>query len=67
MVMPCSRLVAPIRPEQVRLPTDRVREPTDGETFLLGQPYQPRELPPVSSDGTPPPAAQTKKDDAYGF
>jgi pilus assembly protein CpaC len=67
LIVVTPRLVAPIRPEQVRLPTDRVREPTDGETFLLGQPYQPRELPPVSSDGTPPPAAQTKKDDAYGF
>ena len=46
MVTP--RLVAPIKPSQVRLPTDRVKDPNDVETFLLGQPYQPRELPPVA-------------------
>jgi len=74
LIVVTPRLVAPIRPEQVRLPTDRVREPTDGETFLLGEPYQPRELPPV--DGQAGSAAQAqpqaakpaaKKDDDYGF
>ena len=64
------------RPEQVRLPTDRVLEPTDGEAFLLGQPYQPRELPPVPDGGDPAatakggsmaPKAAAKKDDEYGF
>ncbi len=76
LIVVTPRLVAPIRPEQVRLPTDRVREPTDGETFLLGQPYQPRELPPVPDGGDPAatakggsmaPKAAAKKDDEYGF
>lgn len=48
LIVVTPRLVAPIKPSQVRLPTDRVRDPNDVETFLLGQPYQPRELPPVA-------------------
>lgn len=76
LIVVTPRLVAPIRPEQVRLPTDRVREPSDAETFLLGQPYQPQELPPVpdgSGAATPAkgepaaPKAATKKDDGYAF
>ncbi|WP_374588625.1 type II and III secretion system protein family protein [Novosphingobium sp.] len=61
LIVVTPRLVAPIRPEQVVLPTDRVREPSDAETFLLGQPYQPRELPPVPSGDA------AKKDNDYGF
>lgn len=48
LIVVTPRLVAPIKPNQVRLPTDRVREPNDMETFLLGQPYQPQELAPVA-------------------
>ena len=47
MIVVTPHLVAPIRPGQVRLPTDRVREPNEVNTFLLGQPYQATELPPV--------------------
>jgi pilus assembly protein CpaC len=61
LIVVTPRLVAPIRPEQVVLPTDRVREPSDAETFLLGQPYQPREMPPVPSGDA------AKKDNDYGF
>jgi pilus assembly protein CpaC len=67
LIVVTPRLVAPIKPSQVRLPTDRVRDPNDLETFLLGQPYQPQELAPIadpkkgaapdlqtSLDGSPP-------------
>ena len=47
MIVVTPHLVAPIKPGQVRLPTDRVREPNEVNTFLLGQPYQAVELPPV--------------------
>ncbi len=48
LIVVTPRLVAPIKPSQVRLPTDRVRDPSDVETFLLGQPYQPQELAPIA-------------------
>ena len=47
LIIVTPHLVAPIRPNQVRLPTDRVAEPNQAKTFLLGQPYEQRELPPV--------------------
>ena len=47
LIIVTPHLVAPIRPGQVRLPTDRVAEPNEAKTFLLGQPYEQRELPPV--------------------
>ena len=53
LIVVTPHLVAPIRPGQVRLPTDRVAEPTDAQTFLLGQPYQPRQLPPVAPPARP--------------
>ena len=42
LIVVTPRLVAPIRPEQVRLPTDRVKDPSELETFLLGEPYRSR-------------------------
>lgn len=47
MIVVTPHLVAPIRPDQVRLPTDRVKDPSEAETFLLGQAYHPQELPPA--------------------
>lgn len=73
LIIVTPRLVAPIRPSQVRLPTDRVKDPSDVDTFLMGQPYQPQQLPPVApgdgkapagDQGTPP---APKKDDGYGL
>ena len=49
LIVVTPHLVAPIKPGQVRLPTDRVADPTDAQTFLLGQPYQPRQLPPLDA------------------
>ena len=47
LIVVTPHLVAPIKPSQVRLPTDRVAEPNAAKSFLLGQPYEQRELAPV--------------------
>lgn len=47
LIVVTPHLVAPIRPDQVRLPTDRVKDPSEVDTFLLGEPYRPQALPPA--------------------
>ena len=47
LIVVTPHLVAPIRPDQVRLPTDRVLDPREGDTFLLGQPYHPVKVEPA--------------------
>lgn len=67
LIVVTPRLVAPIRPGQVVLPTDRVKDPTAAETLLLGEDYQERTVAPPaapSADGANP-AAQTAKDPGY--
>lgn len=71
LIVVTPHLVAPIRPDQVRLPTDRVLDPREGDTFLLGQPYRPTQVEPATA---PPPAAPAapaeapaKKEDGYEF
>lgn len=54
LIVVTPRLVAPIRPGQVRLPTDRVLDPREADTFLLGQPYRPTKVEPA----VPPSPAQ---------
>jgi pilus assembly protein CpaC len=54
LIVVTPHLVAPIRPGQVRLPTDRVLDPREGDTFLLGQPYRPAPVEPAV-----PPKAET--------
>jgi pilus assembly protein CpaC len=62
LIVVTPHLVAPIRPDQVRLPTDRVKDPSEAETFLLGKAYHPQDLPPLtgaapdSAAPLPPPA-----------
>jgi pilus assembly protein CpaC len=73
------RLVAPIKPGQVRLPTDRVKDPNEARTFLMGQPFEENKLPPPAAD-SPQAAAPAsgekqaaaalpaqKKDDDYAY
>jgi pilus assembly protein CpaC len=55
------RLVKPIRPDQVRLPTDRVADPDAAETLLLGQDYKPKALPPSG------PSSQTSNPEKSGY
>jgi len=47
LIVVTPHLVAPLKPGQVRLPTDRVKDPDEASTFLLGQPYDPVPLPPA--------------------
>lgn len=62
LIVVTPRLVKPIRPDQVRLPTDRVADPDVAETLLFGQDYKPQALPPGA------PAVQApKQGDGYEY
>ncbi|WIW90620.1 pilus assembly protein N-terminal domain-containing protein (plasmid) [Sphingobium sp. V4] len=50
LIVVTPHLVQPIRPDQVRLPTDRVPDPRESDAFLFGQPYRPL---PVVPNGAP--------------
>ncbi|WP_245638380.1 type II and III secretion system protein family protein [Croceicoccus bisphenolivorans] len=53
LIVVTPRLVKPIKPEQVRLPTDRVEDPDVLDTLLAGDDYQPVDLAPnPSQEGT---------------
>ena len=52
LIVVTPRLVAPLRPDQVVLPTDRVKDPRALDTLLLGEDYQERKVAPPA----PPPA-----------
>jgi pilus assembly protein CpaC len=76
LIVVTAHLVAPIRPSQVHLPTDRVRDPTEAEAFLMGQPYHPTGTAPAAGASPTPnaPAAtpSTKdngpaKGDGYAY
>ena len=49
MIIVTPRLVQPIKPEQVRLPTDRIEDPTQADVLLNGVMYRPKELAPNGS------------------
>jgi len=49
LIVVTPRLVQPIRPDQVRLPTDRIADPHPADVLLNGDDYQPQTLPPAQS------------------
>ena len=49
LIVVTPRLVAPLRPEQVVLPTDRVKDPKVLDTLLNGDDYQERKLAPPAA------------------
>ncbi|MHA6317989.1 type II and III secretion system protein family protein [Altererythrobacter sp. CAU 1778] len=61
LIVVTPRLVQPIRPDQVRLPTDRVADPDAVQTLLNGSAYVPQELPPAA------PAAVTTEGAGYEY
>ena len=78
LIVVTPRLVAPIRPDQVRLPTDRVKEPLESDIHLFGQPYRPQEVKPSvpAAPGQPvgkapanpaPPVKDGAKGDGYAY
>ncbi|MGQ7829468.1 type II and III secretion system protein family protein [Altererythrobacter sp. Z27] len=46
LIVVTPRLVQPIRPDQVRLPTDRVPDPVQADVMLNGTMYRPKEVAP---------------------
>jgi pilus assembly protein CpaC len=48
LIVVTPRLVAPIRPDQVRLPTDRIADPQPVDVLLTGDSYRPIPLAPVA-------------------
>jgi pilus assembly protein CpaC len=63
LIVVTPRLVAPVRPDQVKLPTDRVKDPNDVDVFLKGEPYTPQSLTP----GGAKPGPAKKKGDGYEY
>jgi len=65
LIVVTPRLVAPIRPSQVRLPTDRVKDPDVGKSVLMGEAYDPVPLPQSQPAGQPAPAAPAEEGSDY--
>jgi pilus assembly protein CpaC len=47
LIVVTPRLVAPIRPDQVRLPTDRIDDPKASDVIMDGEGYHPKALAPL--------------------
>ena len=47
LIVVTPRLVAPIRPQQVRLPTDRIEDPRAIDVLIDGEGYRPKALAPI--------------------
>ncbi|WP_241255120.1 type II and III secretion system protein family protein [Altererythrobacter sp. BO-6] len=62
LIVVTPRLVQPIRPDQVRLPTDRVSDPVEADVLLNGTLYRPV---PVTPNGVAAPAANTSEESDY--
>ena len=63
LIVVTPRLVQPIRPEQVRLPTDRVSDPVQADVLLNGTMYRPNEVEPNGSDTNDSDNAEEQGDD----
>ena len=50
LIIVTPRLVAPISPNQVRLPTDRVQDPVAADLILNGVAYRPEETAPIETE-----------------
>lgn len=61
LIIVTPRLVAPIKPNQVRLPTDRIEDPVPADVILNGTAYRPKEQ--SGQDTASEPAPQTQGDD----
>ena len=67
LIVVTPHLVQPIRPDQVRLPTDRVLDPRETDTFLLGQPYRPAPVEPASPAAPAGQDSTKKKEDGLAY
>ncbi|WP_068083337.1 type II and III secretion system protein family protein [Novosphingobium rosa] len=71
LIVVTAHLVAPIRAAQVHLPTDRVADPREFDSFLMGQPFHPNgQAPAAGASPTPGASAATNpaaKGDGYAY
>lgn len=69
LIVVTPHLVAPLRPSQVRLPTDTVKDPTSAEAVMLGQTYRSQPLAPVapSAPATGTTSETPAKGDNYAY
>ena len=51
LIVVTPHLVQPIRPDQVRLPTDRIPAPNPADVLLNGDDYQPQTVAPAAPEG----------------
>ena len=66
LIVVTPRLVAPIKPSQVRLPTDRIYDPSEADVLLLdGEGYKPRPLAPIEGELPADAAGATESDYDY--
>lgn len=63
LIVVTPRLVQPIKPDQVRLPTDRVADPVQADVLLNGTMYRPE---PVAPNGAEVPGSDSEESD-YEF
>lgn len=52
LIVVTPRLVQPIKPDQVRLPTDRVADPVQADVLLNGTMYRPKPVAPNGAEAT---------------
>ena len=59
--------IGPVRPEQVRLPTDRIEDPRAIDVLIDGEGYRPKALKPVPGTAAPADAPAQEKEKGYEF
>ena len=62
LIVVTPRLVSPIRPEQVRLPTDRIDDPKAVDVLIDGEGYRPKALEPLPNAPSAKDAAKAEGD-----
>jgi pilus assembly protein CpaC len=67
LIVVTPRLVAPIKPSQVKLPTDRVRDPDAATAVLLGQGYDPVPASELAGAGQATAQPETRQEDDYEY
>jgi pilus assembly protein CpaC len=67
LIVVTPRLVAPIKPSQVKLPTDRVRDPDAAKTMLFGQAYDPVPAGELAATGEAPAVQNAPQGDDYEY
>jgi pilus assembly protein CpaC len=70
VIVVTPRIVQPVKPDQIQLPTDRVQNPSEGDLFLMGRTDKAVGVNPLDPNAPPPEAknaGQTKKEGDYDY